>query len=44
MIYFGVKYFNKDDAEKFPEPLKKHYAISTDWESHNYPGLKIYWN
>ena len=28
---FGVKYFNKDDADNLLESLKNHYAISIDW-------------
>ena len=38
---FGEKYFGKDDAVHLLESLRKHYAISRDWEGHNYPGLTI---
>ena len=41
---FGVKYFTKDDANNLLDSLKKHYAISTDWEVRNYLRLKIDWN
>ena len=41
---FGVKHFSKDDAINILDSLKKHYAISTDWEGRNYLGLTIYWN
>ena len=40
--YFGVKYFNKDDADRLLESLKKHYVISTYWEGCNYLELTIY--
>ena len=38
---FGKKYFTKDDANHLLNSLKKHYAISTDWEGGNYLGLTI---
>ena len=41
---FGVKYFTKDDTNHLLDSLKKHYAISTDWEGRNYLGFKIDWN
>ena len=41
---FGVKYFNKDDADHFLESLKKDYTISTDLEGRNFLRLKIDWN
>ena len=41
---FGVKYFSKYDADHFLDSLKNCYEISTDWEGHNYLGLKIYLN
>ena len=41
---FGVKYFTKDDANHLLDPLKKQYAISTDWELHNYPRFGNNWN
>ena len=41
---FGVKYFSKDDANNLLNSLKKHYAISMDWEGRNYLGLTIDWN
>ena len=40
---FGVNYFTKDDANHLLDSLKKHYAISIDWEDRNYFGLTIYW-
>ena len=41
---FEVKYFTKDYANNLLRSLKKHCAISTDWEVRNYLKLKIYWN
>ena len=41
---FVVKYFNKDDADRLLESLKKHYEISTYLKGHNYLGLTIDWN
>ena len=41
---FGVKYFIKDDANHLLDSLKKHYAISIDWEIHNYLEFTIDWN
>ena len=41
---FGVKYFSKDDANHLLNSLKKHYAISMNWEGRNYLVLTIYWN
>ena len=38
----GVNYFNKYDTDHLLESLKNHYAISTDWEGHNYLGLTTY--
>ena len=28
----GVQYFSKDEADHLLDELKKHYAVSTDWE------------
>ena len=39
-----MEYFSKDDANHLLDSLKKHYAISTDWEGCNYLGLAIDWN
>ena len=36
-----VKYFSKDGANHLVNSLKRHYAISTDWEGRNYLGLTI---
>ena len=33
---FGVKHFNKYDADHLLESLKKYYVISTNLEGHNY--------
>ena len=41
---FGIKYFNKDDANHLLTSLQKHYTISTDWQGTNYCGLTIKWN
>ena len=41
--HFGVKYFTKDDANHLLDSLKRHYAISTDWEGYNKLGLTIDW-
>ena len=29
---FGRKYYSKDDSDHLLNALKKHYAVSTDWE------------
>ena len=41
---FGIKYFNKDDANHLLTSLRKHYTVSTDWGGTNYCGLTIKWN
>ena len=40
---FGVKYFNKDDADHLISALHE-YKVTTDWSETNYCGLKIKWN
>ena len=39
-----VKYFSKGDINYLLDSIKKHYAISTDWEGQNYLRLTIDWN
>ena len=34
---FGVKHFTKDDANHLLDYLKKHYAISIEFDDRNYP-------
>ena len=41
---FGVKYFSKDDVNHLLDSRKKYYAISADWEGHNYLKFTVYWN
>ena len=41
---FGVKYFNKDNAEHLIKALDVHYDISVDWTGHNYCRLTLDWN
>ena len=38
------KYFYKDYANHLLNSLKRHFAISTNWEELNYLGLTIDWN
>ena len=40
---FGVKYFNKDDANHLIDSLQNHYKCTTDWEGKNYCGLTFDW-
>ena len=41
---FGVKYFNKSDADHLLHVLQQHYKISIDWEGKDYLGLHLDWN
>ena len=41
---FGIKYFEKDDAEHLLNALRQHYDISVDWKGMNYCGLTLSWN
>ena len=41
---FGIKYFNKADAQHLLTSLKKHYTVSTDWEGKNFCGLALKWD
>ena len=41
---FGIKYFNKSDADHLLSSLQEHYKISVDWEGKNYCGLTLDWN
>jgi len=41
---FGVKYFNRDDANHLIETLQKYYPISLDWDGKNYCGLSLHWH
>ena len=41
---FGVKYFNKDDANHLIQTLQKEYVISIDWDGKNYCGPTLDWN
>ena len=40
---FGVKYFNKNDAEHLINALRD-YQITIDWTGKNYCGLHLNWN
>ena len=41
---FGVKYFNKADADHLLTALKTHYSLTIDWTGGDYCGLTIHWN
>lgn len=41
---FGVKYFNKDNANHLIEALKQHYKITVDWSGRHYCGMVLDWN
>lgn len=41
---FGVKYFNKEDAQHLIDTLDAHYDLTVDWTGHNYCGLTLDWN
>ena len=41
---FGIKYFNKADAQHLLQCLDQHYRYTTDWTGSNYCGLAIDWN
>ena len=41
---FGIKYYNKEDADHLINTLKEYYDISIDWNCTNYCGLKLEWN
>ena len=38
---FGIKYYNKDDANHLLDILRKCYKVSVDWEGRNYCGFNI---
>ena len=41
---FGIKYFNKDDADHLVQSIKKTYECTIDWNGNNYCGLTIDWH
>ena len=41
---FGIKYFNKDDADHLLTSLQNHYTVTKDWEGKNFCGLTLDWN
>jgi len=41
---FGVKYYNRADAEHLIESLKKYYEVCIDWSGENYCGARLKWN
>ena len=41
---FCVICFSKYDADHVINYLRKHQAVSTDWQGRNYLGLEIDWN
>lgn len=42
--YFGVKYFNKEDADHLINSLKQNDEITVDWLGSHFCGLNITWN
>ena len=41
---FGIKYYDKADAEHLLNILRKYYKALVDWEGRNYCGLTINWD
>ena len=41
---FGIKVFNKADAQHLLEALQSHYTITTDWTGSDYCGLHLKWD
>ena len=41
---FGVKYFNKEDANHLLDSISKHYHYTTAWEGKNYCRLIMDWH
>ena len=41
---FGIKYFDKADAEHLMNALRANYEITVDWTGEHYCGLLIKWN
>ena len=41
---FGIKYYDKKDADHLLDCLKKYYKVTTDWEGRNYLSLTFHWN
>ena len=41
---FGIKYFNKGDADHLLRAIGDHYTYTTDWDGKNYCGLTLDWN
>ena len=41
---FGVKCYNKEDANHLLSSLKSHYNIIVDWKGAKYCSLKLDWN
>ena len=41
---FGIKYYNKQDAQHLLDTLGKHYKYSVDWTGNDFCGLHYDWN
>eukprot|EP00957_Ditylum_brightwellii_P129471 9876008-Ditylum_brightwellii.AAC.1 len=41
---FGVKYYNKEDANHLVSVLQQYYQISINWEGKKYCGLTFNWH
>ena len=41
---FGIKYFNKADAQHLLQTIGKYYKYTADWNGRNYCGLTIDWD
>ena len=41
---FGIKYYNKADAEHLLACLREKYKCTTDWDGKNYCGLTLDWH
>ena len=41
---FGIKYYDKQDAQHLLDALHKYYKTSVDWSGKQFCGLHLHWN
>jgi len=41
---FGVKYFNRDDAEHLIAAIQENYDCTVNWTGSTYCGMNLHWN
>ena len=41
---FGIKFFNKEDAQHLLDTLGTHYTCTVDWAGINFYGLTLEWD